>query len=176
MSDNFINITEIKHTEINTGKKVYQVQPHKNSIVIMHVGNMPKIYDINISTFDTPNNFTCHMINKIYDIDSLNEQLLCTESQIQLITVLICINKNNYPSAFLSFNFHPKNLETEYLSTKDTNIHIDGHYSISLHLNNKKVIILDIIDEFIDIDDIMTSLCEALIDEEVINLINKNAK
>lgn len=175
MSNNFINITQIKHTEINTGKKVYQVQPHKNSIVIMHVGNMPKIYDVNISTFDT-NNFTCHMVNKIYDIDLLNEQLLCAESQVQLITVLICINKNNYPSAFLSFNFHPVKLETEYLSTKDNVIHINGHYSISLHFNSKKLIVLDIITEFIDINDVMTTLCEILFDDEIINLINENVE
>jgi hypothetical protein len=176
MSNNFINITQIKHNEINTGKPVYQVQPKKNSIIIMYVGNMSKIYDINISTFDTPNNFKCHMVNKIYDTESLNQQLFATESQIQLITILICINENNYPSAYLSFNFHPTKLEKEYLSTKDNIIHINGNYSISLHFNNKKVIILDIINDFIDIDTIITNLCEVLIDEEVIDLINTNTK
>ncbi len=175
MSD-FIKITDLKHSNINTEKKIYQVQPHKSSIVILHVGNMQKIYDINISTFNTPNNYTCHIINKIYDIDLLNEQLLNSNSQIQLITVLICLNKNNYPSAFLSFNFHPKKLETNYLSTKDNIIHIDGKYSISLHLNNKKIIKLEDVDEFIDNDNMMIKLYGLVFDEDVINLINKNVK
>ena len=67
--DTYINITDIKPTLNNNTIKVYQPQPQKTSIILMHVGNVSKVCDINMDTINIENKFTCHLVNKIYDIE-----------------------------------------------------------------------------------------------------------
>jgi hypothetical protein len=180
MDNKFIPITEL--VQPNKNLKVYQIQPHKNSSTIVHVGNMEKVYDIDIHTFEI-DNLKCYITNKIYNLDLLCESLLLESPQIQIIDILYCVNDNNYPSAHLSINFHPtfsnidKNkLETIYITEKDKVVHIDGYYTISFHLNNGKVIILDDKYEFTDKDTMLVDLYEYANDEDVINFTNKNIK
>lgn len=179
MSDSFINITKIKSTNTNDNSlKVFQVQPYKNSVTIMHVGNMVKLYDINMHTFDIGDKFMCHMVNKIYDIQLLWEKLLYVEPMIQIISILICEKNNNYPFAHLCINFHPifdninkDTIESTYLSSKDNIINIFGKYSISLHLKSGKMIYLDSDYEFLNRESMITDLAEYLLDDEIIKFL-----
>lgn len=154
-------ITEIDHTKIEY-KKIYQIQPHKDNIVIMHVGNMPSLHNVNIKTVDV-NDFICHFVSKIYD----EELLMNTPDVLPIIQVLICINENKYNSAHLSYNFHTSDRTT---STKDNINKIIGKYSISLHYNNKKIIIFDDI-EFIDYNTMIMDLYDLLLSDSIIAII-----
>lgn len=178
MEDDFISITQIKSTTVlnqndDNAIKVYQIHPYQNYINIMHVGSMPKMYDINIHSFNISNSYTCYMVNKIYNISLLNEQLIQSYPLVELISVLYCVNNNNYPSAYLAINFHPQ-LEKEYLSSKDNIINIMGHYSISLHFNNGKAVIIDDNYEFDNKDSMLLELHNYATDTDIISLINNN--
>jgi len=181
MTDTFINITQIKSTNNDKLFKVYQIQPQINFATIMHVGNMEKLYDIELHAFNIEDKFTCHLVNKIYDLQLLCEELLCPEPKIQIICILICVAGNEYPFAHLTINFHvhPKfeeinkdTLELKHLSSKNNIINIIGKYSISLHFNNGKMVYLEENYEYVDKQTMVTDLCEYMLEEEIINLLN----
>lgn len=162
----------------NNNIKVYQIQPSQKSAKIMYVGDMQKLYDVNIHTFDVEN-LKCRMVNKIYNIDNLCENLLGDTCKIPLISVLYCVS-DNCPMAFLSLNFHPGfgqinkiELETKYLSNENMMVMIDGHYTISLHFNNKKMIVLDDDYEYVDNDDMMRDLFGYANDSDVVEIVKK---
>jgi hypothetical protein len=162
----------------NNTIKVYQIQPSQKSAKIMHVGDLPKMYDVNIHTFEIEN-FKCTMVNKIYNMDNLCGNLLNDTFKISLISVLYCVN-DNCPVAFVSLNFHPsfgkidKNeLESKYLSSENMIINIDGFFTLSLHLNNKKMIILDDDYEYQNNDDMMADLFGYANDNDVVEIIKK---
>lgn len=173
MDDEYVKIMDIvkddnKNDVVNDNLiKVYQLQPYKNSALIMHVGNMINVFDQNIHTIDIEN-LKCHIVGKIYDNDKLEKHL--DNKIIPIITVLICKDNNNYPSAYLSYNFNVKNVENNYLSTKDNKIFIDGNYSISLHLINKKYVVLECMDDYVGQDDMMEQLTKYLLDEEILKM------
>lgn len=169
MTQEFIQITQLI-SDNTQHDNVYQVQPRSNHVIIMHVGNMPKLYDININTIDLDTNLKCHIINKMYNTQLLNEQLLTSKPLVQIITILICLS-NNGPRASLSFNFTPKTLPKQFISSKDNIINIPGQYSISLYLNNNKTVCLETLNNFEDNEAIMLKLCGYLFDENIINLI-----
>jgi len=186
MTDTFINITQIKPTNNDKLFKVYQIQPQINFATIMHVGNMEKLYDIELHTFNIEDKFTCHLVNKIYDLQLLCEELLCPESKIQILSILICTMGNDYPFAHLAINFHvypifeeinknileSKHLESKHLSSKDNIINIIGKYSISLHFNNGKMVYLEENYKYVDKQTMVTDLCEYMLEEEIINLLD----
>lgn len=169
MSDEYVKIVDIVKKDIEDNiNKVYQLQPHKNNALIQHVGNMLNVYDQNIHTIDIKN-YKCHIVGKIYDTDKINKYV--NNKCIPIITILICENNNNYPSAYLSYNFNFNILGSEYLSTKDNKIFIDGSYSITLHLINKKCAILKTFNEYIGQDDMMEQLTMCLLDDEIFKMI-----
>ena len=149
-------------------KKVYQIQPQNNKATIMHVGNLSKIFDQNIKTFDIQK-FKCHMTSKIYDIDTLQPYL--SIKQIPIINISICINNNNYPSAHLSYNFIPNNIGDEYVSTKENIILIDGNYTITLHLINGKYTTLETNIKYTNPQTMMDQLIAYLCDDSVMQMI-----
>lgn len=170
-----IPITELLPNNII---KVYQIQPSQKSAKIMHVGDMKHMYDVNIHTFDVEN-LKCCMVNKIYNMDNLCENLLNDAPKIPLISVLYCVNEK-CPVAFVSLNFHPSfgqidksELENKYLSYENIVVKINGFFTISLHLNNKKMIVLDDDYEYQNNDVMMTDLFGYANDNDVIEIIKK---
>ena len=171
--DTYMHITELKPNNNNATVNVYQIQPQKNLATIMQVGILSKVCDINMHTFQIENKYTCHIINKIYDIELLQGNVLRDDPSIQILSIIICLNNNDYPFAHISINFHFEQIKDiqQNLSTKDNIIPISGSYSLSLHLNNGKMVYLESDYKFIDKKTMVTDLCEYITDPDILELL-----
>lgn len=162
---------------------IYQIQSSndKTKAVFMHIGFMYKLCDVFIKQFDIYNKYKCFIVSKIYN--QINIQLMEKNNKFPIIVIIISLDSTKLnPLAWLCFNFNINDIVKnnikliECLSKKDSHIDINGFYSISLHFlkhNSMKFVNLETFEEFPNIDNIMILLTKWLLDDYVLDILNK---
>lgn len=175
---------------------VYQVQPIKNtnSAIILKIGELNNRADVLINKFYLFDNVKCNIVSTIYDIGELNDLKLNDYINFNIIKILINHEKgknNSCQIAKIMFNFvyyvnnndnnHNNNHNEKnngknnskinnYLSEKNNVKKLDGSFEITFHFNKKKIV-LEKLNKFDDINDIIEKMIMHISSSRIKNII-----
>ncbi len=154
MDNEYIDISKLKvnYLDENYEEKndpVYQVQPiiNTNKATIMEVGKFKKVPEVLINQFDLSPKERCLILSSIFNKNDL--QKISKKCSFSIIRILVNYNsgKKLKPIGCLMLFFHTfahykKSIcITEYLSSEDNIVKLDGYFSISFHYDEKKIIL-----------------------------------
>lgn len=175
LSDLTANYVDKPHEEC-PGEPVYQIQPTSNKAVIMEVGAFSKASDVIINQFDLSFRETCIISSSIHQLKDLVQ--LEGDCKFPLVKILVNYNDGTklQPIGSVIAFFHTfKHLKaqrsiSEYLSSKNHQVWLDGMFSISFHFDNKKVM-LENMKEFPGMGPLIDRMIMYLATDEIRNIV-----